>query len=146
MVERNITIRFKEQRQAEQFVLIDPRLRGLLFDIAFFAGRRYGHILTVTGLLRTRAEQDEIYRNHIDPKKRAAYKRAPWPSVHQFGRGADVRIDFPVMWLKELMEYVNRRYPYDPARPELLTALVHNAGSGEHIHLQVMDGHNPKRA
>ena len=135
----HLKTKLKEQHQAEQFVLIRPRLRGILFDLAFFVSRKYDHILTVTDLLRTQAEQDDIYLNHSDPKVRQKYQDGPWPSVHQFGRGADVRTDFSERCLKEVLEYLNKSYTYDPARPDKKTALVHDVGKGRHIHIQVYE-------
>lgn len=133
-----LRILFKDKRQAEEFLTISPALMLLLCDLALFVYRKYRFILTITDLIRTQPEQDEIYLNHIDPYIREEYKKKPWPSVHQFRRGADVRFNFPPGWLKEILDYMNDKYPYDPSRPKKKTIQPHNAGSGEHLHLQTL--------
>jgi len=140
MTDRNVPIRFKTQHLAEQFELIRPSLRGILLDAAFFVSRKFGYdaVLTITDLIRTQAEQDSIYLNHPDPTIRQKYKEKPWSSVHQYGRGGDVRVEYTNGEIKEILDYVNGHYVYDPSRPAKPTAIVHDAGNGKHIHMQVM--------
>lgn len=133
-----ISLYFKEERQLNEFLAITPQMNKILIDLAVFMFLRFKYIVTITCLLRSQQEQDDIYLSHRDPLIRKKYREKPWLSVHQFGRGADVRFDFPLGWLKEIIEYLNKKYPYDPNRPEKKTAMVHNSGSGEHIHIQVM--------
>lgn len=51
-------------------------------------------------------------------------------------RGIDLR-----SWIykdpQELVDFVNDNWIYDPDRPEMMVAILHDAGSGNHIHLQV---------
>jgi len=37
---------------------------------------------------------------------------------------------------KKIVNHINKRWIYDPKRPEKKVAMLHNVGSGEHIHLQ----------
>ena len=51
-------------------------------------------------------------------------------------RGIDLR-----SWIykdpQEVVDSVNDIFVYDPDRPDKSVAMLHNAGSGEHIHIQV---------
>lgn len=63
--------------------------------------------------------------------------------VHGDWRGADFRShDLTNKQATELVEWINSIFIYDPARPELKTALLHGEGTNEHIHVQVLWGNN----
>ena len=51
-------------------------------------------------------------------------------------RGVDIR-----SWIypdpQAVVDRINEVWVYDPARPEKKVAILHDAGSGDHIHLQV---------
>lgn len=51
-------------------------------------------------------------------------------------RGIDIR-----SWVfakpKKIVEHINMRWQYDPERPKMKCAILHDVGSGEHIHIQV---------
>ena len=53
-------------------------------------------------------------------------------------RGLDIR-----SWIydqpSQVVAEINRVWMYDPQRPELSCALLHDVGKGAHIHLQVHD-------
>ena len=54
-------------------------------------------------------------------------------------RGLDIR-----SWIYEdpqsIVDDINAHWRYDPLkRPEMMCAILHNVGQGEHIHLQVHD-------
>jgi hypothetical protein len=133
--QRKFIFNFKTEHIAGQFLVIDDRLNKLLLDLANFVWIKYKHILTITDLNRTQAEQDAIYADNEN------YQDNPWMSVHQVGCGADIRTKtIPVLWLKEIAEYVNNKYVYDPDRPKLQTLRIHSV-RGNHMHLQVL----PKR-
>lgn len=51
-------------------------------------------------------------------------------------RGADLRCRNNGLGLL-IAKWVNERWQYDPARPELKTAIAHSKDTGFHIHLQV---------
>jgi len=93
---------------------------------------------TITGVHRTQKEQDDIYGNNKDKKLAAKYKRKPWPSVHMYWRGLDIRTkDMPRGMAKRLTEFFNM-IRYDKKRPKKKTAILHNVGKGNHIHLQIV--------
>jgi hypothetical protein len=51
-------------------------------------------------------------------------------------RGCDVRMRNPVIG-DNYSEMINTYWKYDPSRPELKCALLHDSGSGLHLHVQV---------
>lgn len=59
-------------------------------------------------------------------------------SVHAHWRGIDLRTKhLPEGAPKMVEEIINESIIYDPARPHLQTALFHDSGQGEHLHLQM---------
>ncbi len=53
-------------------------------------------------------------------------------------RGIDFRSwIYSVKKLEEIQEYINNRWIYDPDRPYMKVLIVHNAGTGRHIHCQI---------
>lgn len=135
---------------------IDKRLQTIIYAVAGFLASEHRVELTITQLIRTEAEQDIIYLNHPDPAVRAEYQRRPWLSVHQVGRGADIR----VRWSKRFFNttalsreeqdkiassidaFLDSRFDYDFGRLE--TSVRHDIGRGDHIHIQV-DGNQVTR-
>lgn len=59
-------------------------------------------------------------------------------SVHAYGRGADIRTrDWPDYLKQRVADAVNLVFQYDPDRPHMQCAMIHDVGQGEHLHLQV---------
>lgn len=117
--------KFPDRLQMEWWEIV-PKLRLVLCDMDVFAGERLEE-LTLTCLLRTDEEQAAMYESGASPSKL---------SVHQFGRGADIRLVEDEAFMSELEEYVNRKYPY--GKGDLKTMLVH-VGTARHIHIQVKE-------
>lgn len=115
---------FKDpQRHLIEWFQIDPRLRAILCEIEVSA---YPMPMTITHLLRTEAEQEQLFKVGASPQK---------TSVHQFGRGADFR-PFPDEEFNAwLLQEVNLRHGYDKNRPDMRTLLRHE-GTKDHFHLQ----------
>jgi len=124
-------IKFKYEKLEYEFYKIDNRLQGIIFFIAGYINNKWNQDITLTHLLRTQAEQDEIY------KTTEGYKASPWISVHQVGRGADVSTTEIIRHrIDELVSVINNLYYYSE---KYNTALYHDIGLGAHIHLQVPD-------
>jgi len=112
-----LPIRIKEDKLREQLYLINPRLRAIVLDLAFWVWREYGKELVITSLIRDQAG-----------------------SVHKYGRGADVRsYNFTSIQIETICNHVNDNFLYYPNLPKSSrkTALYHDVGQGAHIHLQV---------
>lgn len=125
---------------------VEEEFRGLRKTVKFQFRSRLGLIaraldyycqfffkkeITITHVLRTQEQQDSFYRD--DP----VYKVKSWKSVHQFGRGVDIRsMDFEEHEIKQIVDWVNMSFPYGDGKHA--TCICHNVGQGEHIHLQII--------
>lgn len=139
----------EDRLQREFYQEIDRRLQTILYFVIGFLASEWGVKTVITHLLRTQDEQDNIYQDNPDPVLRTEYLRSPWTSVHQIGRGADVR----VRWKRKIRgdrdltqeeqdeivasldNQLRARFAYDFGRKP--TSLRHNVGAGDHIHVQV---------
>ena len=109
---------------------IAPKLKNIIKMVDCYMMAKYGYEITVTETMRTQEQQDYIYRNNVK------YKVKPWPSVHQFGRGIDLRTrDMNPQMVADVVQLCNN-IPYDKNRPSKKTAQAHNVGSGLHLHIQ----------
>ena len=125
-------MKFKTPRQEDEFKNANSKLKNIIFTAANYMMERYNFEITITEILRTQAEQDEIYKK--DPK----YMEKPWRSVHQDGRGVDFRTrDMTKEMIVDLCDFLNK-IPYDPKRPEKKTCLYHDVGAGIHLHAQCL--------
>lgn len=131
-------IRFKSSRiEREWFAGSNsadpvPKLHPALYIVVLAAAnwhyKRTGEPAVLTGIIRNRDEQLRIYPDKPDRR-----------SVHEFGRGADIRITGlqPVVAM-ELEEWINRTFEYQSTKLSLHTAMIHEVGElGEHLHLQI---------
>jgi hypothetical protein len=117
---------------------IDDRLRKIISVLAYYSYELLGKKLFITQLIRTQPEQDAIYLNHKNKTIAEKYQKKPWPSVHQHGRGADIRVykHYTPKEIERLMAVLNS-IPYNK---KYKTATYHNVTkykSGYHIHIQV---------
>ncbi len=130
---------FKEKKQADEWnsSKVDDKVRNICILLAFYAWNFFDKRLTITDIMRTREEQDRIYKKHLNEKIRAKYIKKPWPSVHMFGRGIDIRTtNLDQIEVNTLVKIANT-IPYDPNRPRKKTCIYHNVGTGPHLHIQV---------
>jgi hypothetical protein len=51
-------------------------------------------------------------------------------------RGIDLRCS-ALEWGRAVEDYLNKRWSYDPSRPEMKICSYHNVDKGWHLHLQV---------
>jgi len=113
------------ERHLHEFFELVPKLRLILSDIECWALEN-GETMTITCLIRTEAEQLALFEAGQAESK---------TSVHQFGRGADVRL-FKNEYLNEKVGiYINSKFPYDRSRPHMKTLITHS-GTASHHHVQ----------
>lgn len=119
---------FKDpERMRKEFWDLSPYLQRIMCDVDVWC-HEHGEQNTWTCLLRTEEEQRKLYEDGLAAK---AF------SVHNFGRGADMRM------LREgltelLVEYVEKRWgPYDVRRPKIPVAMIHG-GTAKHLHIQAL--------
>ena len=125
-------MKFKEKQMELDWETnkVSQKLKNIIVLGNEYALLELGKELTITDLIRTQAEQDFIYRNN--PK----YKVKSWQSVHQAGRGADLRVrGFSPKEIEKLKSFFNC-FTYDISRPDKKTCTVHDVGSGNHFHVQ----------
>lgn len=120
-------MRLKDQERFEkEWWQISPYLRKILCDFEVWA-KEHGQEITITSLIRTDEEQQALFEAGLTPDK---------TSVHQFGRGADVRrFDNDTLDLLAV-DYINGKYKYDPARPTMST--MSDEGQPAHFHIKVL--------
>lgn len=118
-------MQFKNVWIKGQLPKVDERIRTILNFLDFYMQARHGLELCVTELIRTQEEQYHIYGANY-PKK----------SVHQYGRGADVRC---YNWTQAAIDdalFLLNSIPY--GKGTYKTAIYHQVGdNGIHIHIQV---------
>jgi len=125
-------MQYKSSQSENEIDLIDKRLFILIKFLDIFTLQKFGKQITITELFRTQSEQDNIYADNQE------YKIHPWKSVHQFGRGADIRaVNFTKEEQDEIIFMMNK-YPYGDGKHN--TILLHDVGDGLHFHLQVIAG------
>ena len=127
-------MKFKTDRIRREWESMDlpDKLRRIVVSIEQFMLAKYSYEITVTQILRTQEEQDNIYGD------RENYQVNPWKSVHQFFRGIDIRNrDMTPQMIEDVLMLANQII-YDDKRPHKQTAKSHDVGKGDHIHLQVM--------
>lgn len=128
-------IEFKEHKLRLQFEspMLDSRLVTIIYALAGYSCYKYHKSLMITELIRTQEEQDAIYGNN------PAYQQQKWQSVHQYGRGVDLRIFyFKDDELADMLKWLSNTFTY--ATPNKFTALLHDVGQGKHLHVQVAPG------
>lgn len=124
-------MRFKTEREGREFLQLKPRLKIIMTLLEQFFTVEFKKDILVTGCFRTQDEQDAIYKDN------QKYQEKPWQSVHQFWRGCDVRvIDWTPKERDRTLMYLNS-FTYDDTRPEMKTAIIHDVGAGNHLHVQV---------
>ena len=121
--ERFLELEFNGQR-------INRKLRFMVNAIDNFCQYHFDNEITITHIIRNQEQQDSFYAN--DP----VYQRKSWKSVHQYGRGVDLRsYDFTDDEIAKLCEFVNQVFPYGDGIHK--ACICHNVGRGKHIHVQI---------
>jgi len=103
---------------------IDNRLQFIIYAVAGFVWDNFGVHITLTELLRDEKTQRRLYpdREYII-------------SVHEVGRGADIRTrDFTKEEIDKIVEFVNYNVYYGKEDKEV--AIYHDV-KGLHLHIQI---------
>jgi hypothetical protein len=119
---------FKDEKLRAEWWDLTPKLRMILADIDFYCWKK-DLKMVCTSFVRTAEEQENLHRTGHAASK---------TSVHMYGRGADIRLLFPVEENQKLIDYINMKYPYDPKRATMYTVLRHE-GLGDHLHVQSVE-------
>lgn len=111
-------MKFKESILQEQFWQLNPKLRMILCNLDFMCIKWFKKEIILTSLIRPKTTDS---------------------GIHKAKRGADARTIgyFDRQEIETIVEYINLQYPYDPKRPKMKSAIFHDVGLGEHIHIQV---------
>lgn len=111
-------IQFKHERMRRQLKDIDPKLRAVLSDTAFYMYHHFGVNLIITSMIRTVAENTAVGGN----KK----------SAHLDGRAVDIRSHTMTKdQITQLKTYMIGVWD------GMVHFLHHDSGAGEHIHINI---------
>lgn len=126
-------MKYKDELIESYWKRVDERIRTILSFVDLFTQAKFGKEITVTELMRLRIHQIVIYKRL--PKYKDVHESEIPHSVHEYGRGADFRTtNFEEEEIAEILELLNK-IPY--GKGKYLTAIRHDIGTGDHIHLQV---------
>jgi len=97
--------------------LMERRFSPLLIDIIIFIARKYGIVMTES--FREKRHMNDLHGT-------------------QPVRAVDLRTwCYPDSLMYRIFHRINQLWIYDPNRPDKDVAVVHDAGSGTHAHIQV---------
>ena len=119
---------FNNDQTALGYNKLTNNMIEVLSAVRWYVKAKYNLDIKVTDTYRTQEEQDKIYASN------ERYKVKKWQSVHQGGRGADISVKgMTNEMINDIVDTMNRIKYSDKHK----TALSHNVGWGNHIHLQV---------
>lgn len=124
-------MRYKNSRIEREWInpLLDFRVRVIALVLDWYCKRNFGIDIQLTGIHRTKEEQDRIYKNS------SGYKESPWTSVHQVWRGIDVGVNkFSEEERRKACNFINKYFDYSGRHN---SCVYHDVGKGWHFHLQV---------
>lgn len=98
------------------------RVKEIVNDASSYAEQRWGWDFTITSIHRTQAEDDALQGS----------------GIHVDWRAVDVRTrDQSDAAVVDVTRYINRKWVYDPNRPNLKVCFSEPHGTGPHAHYQV---------
>lgn len=130
----NDPIKYKEQserlkREHLELASKNPALYNLLGDLDTYVFDNFKKNVVITMIYRTQAEQDYLYRNSDQ------YKKRKFKSPHQFHHAIDIRSrTFSNEEINQIVAWLNAKYDSDNYYS--WTSKCHDVGSGAHFHLQ----------
>ena len=112
------------ERMQDEWWKLEPRLWQIIVDVEIWCRER-GICPVWTCFLRTEAEQDALVSSGA----------SKYPnSVHEYGRGADLREFEPEARRIELQTFINSKYAYGDG---LHQTMIWHEGTALHGHIQV---------
>jgi hypothetical protein len=121
-------IQFKTQRQAHEWTdeRLDGRLRVIVYALAGFVFDRFGKVLVISEIFRTKDERELIYKD--DPILRNTV------GTHEVWRAIDLRtVAFTPDEIGEMVTFLNGHFGYTGKHATSLYHIV----VGYHLHIQV---------
>lgn len=115
-------------------------LKDIILDAAQYAFNKYGWIFTITSIWRTLAEDKDLGGKAIHPAWRAVdiRTRTPLPTKAMLSNPTYKRAnEISPEWVIDVANYINSKYIYDPARPNMMVFYIKPHGNAPHIHAQV---------
>lgn len=137
MVRPKVKDQDKERLESElgQLQSKNPELHTMLMDLVQFVHDEFQKDVVLTMILRTQAEQDEIYGGTVNSAGRS-YDEKPWRSPHQFWHAMDLRSwIYTEEELQKMVDWINR-WGKEHGNYYKWTAKVHDVGKGMHFHVQ----------
>lgn len=121
---------------------LNSLLYGILLEIAAYALATWGWRVFVLSIFRDAAEEARI-----DTASKLGLGRKPGTrSPHAFWLALDIRtVGVDPEWVEALDAWINARWQYDPARPEMTVSDIKPHGTGIHLHLQAQRGMTRRR-
>lgn len=120
-------INFKHPRLSQEWPNL-LRLNPKLVMIALRVCQMFDGVLEITEIFRTEKMQRNYYPNDSAIK-----------SVHQYWRGVDISLNgIKPEGARSTVNAINLSYPY--GKGKIQTALIHDIGMGNHLHLQCREG------
>ena len=113
-------MKHKTDKTKPEFWKMWKVLQYAVMDMALYTKLEFDEQIVITS----------IFRDIVEGRKL---------SVHNFWRGIDIRSrNFTKPQIDAILDYVNKRWVYDPSRPILKVIQYHCvAGSAWHFHVQV---------
>lgn len=107
-------IRINPDLRESDFFKLAPQLLIIVADVASYCLVRYNYYITITSMLR---------------------KKTSDSGVHETGRAIDISVkELDAEEIADIVNYINLNYERTDNKP---TALFHNVGQGDHIHIGV---------
>lgn len=99
-----------------------PMVKAIVNDASQYAKNRWNWDFVITSIHRTKAEDDALHAS----------------GIHVEWRAVDIRTnDRTQQEVDDVASYINGKYAYDPARPNMKVCFKEPHGNGVHAHYQV---------
>lgn len=117
-------LKFVSKRQEREWndSRLSKRVKEIVTEASEYAEEKWGWDFTITSIHRTPAEDAALHASgiHVD-----------WRAVDVRTKGQKQKV------IDDVTNYINGRWAYDPARPNLKVCFAEPHGTGPHGHYQV---------